>query len=316
MASTYSSNLKLELIANGEQAGTWGTTTNNNLGTLIEQAISGYTTLSFASGAQSLSMLDGTTCTARNMYLELTGATSTTTLTLPLNRKLYFVYNNSGYAITVKTPATTGVSVPNGAKYVLVCNGSEIINATNGNNVGTANVVTRFTDQNTLGNSTIYDNGTNVGIGAVSTSTRLALGGTSSLFSFATPNILETATISATPATGVINYDLTTQSVVYYTSNATANWTLNFRASSGTTLDSTLAVGEAITAVFLVTQGSTAYYNSAVQIDGTTTGVTTKWQGGGAPTFGVASSINVYTYSIIKTASATFTVLASLVSFG
>lgn len=315
MASTYSSNLKIELIANGEQAGTWGTTTNNNLGTLIEQAISGYTTLSFASGAQTLSMADGTSCDARNMYLELTGATATTTLTLPLNRKLYFVYNNSGYAITVKTAATTGVSVPNGAKYVLVCNGSEIINATNGNNVGTANVVARFTDQNTIGNSTIYDNGTNVGIGAISLTTRLALGGSSSLFSLVTPNILETATVSATPATGTINYDLTTQSVVYYTSNATANWTLNFRGSSGTTLDSILGTGQSITAVFMVTQGATAYYNSAVQIDGTTTGVTTKWQGGSAPTFGLVSSVNVYTYSIIKTASATYTVLASVVNF-
>lgn len=318
MASTYSSNLKIELIANGEQAGTWGTTTNNNLGTLIEQAISGYTSLSFSSGAQTLTMTDGTSCDARNMFLELTGATSSTTLTLPLNRKLYFIYNNSGYAITVKTAATTGVSVPNGAKYILACNGSEIINATNGNNVGTANVVARFTGQNTIGTGTIYDDGNTVGIGATSATTRLALGGSSSLFSLVTPNILETATVSATAATGTINYDLTTQSVVYYTSNASANWVLNFRASSGTTLNSLLGTGQAITAAFLVTQGTTAYYNTSVQIDGTTTGVTTKWQGSGAPTAGDPSSIDVYTYTIIKTQttpSPTYTVLASQTQF-
>jgi hypothetical protein len=130
MSSTYSTNLKLELIANGEQAGTWGTTTNTNLGTLIEQAISGYVTQSMAAGTVTLTMDAGASCTARNIFLELTSAVAASTLTLPTNRKLYFVYNNSGYSATVKTSGTTGVTVPNGAKYILVCNGSEIINAT------------------------------------------------------------------------------------------------------------------------------------------------------------------------------------------
>jgi hypothetical protein len=137
--------------------------------------------------------------------------------------------------------------------------------------------------------------------------------GTSSNADLKTSNILETDTISATAATGTINYDVTTQSVLYYTSNASANWTVNFRGSSGTALNTIMAIGECISATFLVTQGSTAYYNSAVTIDGTS--VTPKWQGGTAPTSGNASSVDCYTYVIQKTASATYTVLASQTKF-
>jgi hypothetical protein len=137
--------------------------------------------------------------------------------------------------------------------------------------------------------------------------------GTSSLISSKFVNALEGVTVSATAATGTINYDVTTQSVIYYTSNASANWTVNFRASSGTSLDTAMATGEAITVVFAVTQGSTAYYNNAVTIDSAS--VTPKWQGGSAPTLGNASGIDIYSYTIIKTGSATFTVLASQVQF-
>ena len=82
----------------------------------------------------------------------------------------------------------------------------------------------------------------------------------------------------------------------------------------GTSLNTAMATGQAISVSFAVTQGSTAYYNSAVQVDGTTSGVTTKWQGS-APTSGNASSIDVYNYVIIKTGSAAFTVLASQTKF-
>ncbi len=137
--------------------------------------------------------------------------------------------------------------------------------------------------------------------------------GTSSNADLKTSNILETATISATAATGTINYDVTTQSVLYYTTNASGNFTVNFRGSSGTSLNTIMATGESLSATFLVTNGSTAYYNSAVQVDGSS--VTPKWQGGTAPTSGNASSIDSYTYVIIKTGSATFTVLASVTKF-
>jgi hypothetical protein len=123
----------------------------------------------------------------------------------------------------------------------------------------------------------------------------------------------EKITISATAATGTINFDALTQAVLYYTTDASANWTVNVRADGSNTLNSIMSIGETLTVVFLTTQGSTAYYNSAFQVDGSS--VTPKWQGGDAPTEGTASSVDAYTYSIIKTADATFTVLASLVDF-
>jgi hypothetical protein len=141
----------------------------------------------------------------------------------------------------------------------------------------------------------------------------LQTAGTSSKSAFKTPNIAEVNTISATAATGTINYDITTQSVLYYTTNASGNFTVNFRGSSGTTLNTVMQTGESISATFLVTNGATAYYNSAVTIDGTS--VTPKWQGGTAPTSGNASGIDSYTYVILKTASATYTVLAAQTKF-
>ena len=138
--------------------------------------------------------------------------------------------------------------------------------------------------------------------------------GTSSNVAVVLNDVAEVTTVSATAATGTINYDITTQSVVYYTSNASANWTVNFRGSSGTSLNTLMSTGQSMTVAFLVTQGSTAYYNSAVQVDGTTSGVTTRWLGG-APTAGNASGIDSYRYLIIKVANATFTVLASNTQF-
>jgi hypothetical protein len=123
----------------------------------------------------------------------------------------------------------------------------------------------------------------------------------------------EVVTVSATAATGTINYDVTTQSVLYYTTNASGNFTMNFRGSAGTSLNTLLATGQSVTVAFLNTNGGTAYYNSAVQIDGSS--VTPKWQGGTAPSTGNASSIDIYVYTIIKTGSATFTVAASQTKF-
>jgi len=133
--STYSTNLALELIGTGQQAGAWGNTTNNNLGTLIEQAISGYTSQTITDGADTvLLMTNGGSCTARNMYIVMTGTlTAARNLVLPTNNKLYFVSNGTagGYAVTVKCSGGTGVSIPAGAAATLVCNGTDIAIATN-----------------------------------------------------------------------------------------------------------------------------------------------------------------------------------------
>ena len=156
------------------------------------------------------------------------------------------------------------------------------------------------------GNTTIAQNAT--------VTQKLTATGTASVAGMKVADILETATISATAATGTIAYDVTTQAVLYYTTNASANWTVNFRGSSGTSLNTLMAVGESISVVFMVTQGGTAYYNSAIQIDGVS--VTPKYQNGTAWTSGNASSIDVYSYTIIKTAATpTYVVLASQTRF-
>jgi hypothetical protein len=149
--------------------------------------------------------------------------------------------------------------------------------------------------------------------GITTNGTTLTLSGSASAVAAVLTDAAEVITISATAATGTINYDVTTQAVLYYTSNASANWTVNFRGSSGTALNDILATGQSVTVAFLVTQGSPAYYNTAVQVDGGA--VTPKYQGGTAWTSGNASSIDAYVYTIIKTANLTFTVLASQTRF-
>ena len=126
-------------------------------------------------------------------------------------------------------------------------------------------------------------------------------------------NGLETTTISATAATGTINYDVTTQSVLYYTTSASANWTMNFRGNGSNSLDSLMSTGQSLTVVFLCTTGATAYYNNAVTVDGSS--VTPKYQGGTAWSAGNASSVDAYSYTIVKTGSATFTIFASQTQF-
>jgi microcystin-dependent protein len=146
MSSTYSTNLAIELMGAGEQAGNWGSTTNTNLGTLIEQAISGYTTQAVVTGTDTtITIPNGATGVARNMFIELTGTGGTSTnLIVPANKKLYFIYNNTSTAITVKVSGQTGVSVPAAAKMVLVSNGTDVVVATN------------YMSSLTLGSTTAY----------------------------------------------------------------------------------------------------------------------------------------------------------------
>lgn len=137
MASTYSTNLKLELIGNNDQAGTWGNTTNTNLGTLLEQAISGYVTQAVSDNPATpttLTIPNGASGVARNMFIEFTGTlTASRDVIVPSNKKLYFIYNNTtgGFGITVKVSGQPGVSVANGDRVTLVSNGTDIMYAQN-----------------------------------------------------------------------------------------------------------------------------------------------------------------------------------------
>jgi len=137
--------------------------------------------------------------------------------------------------------------------------------------------------------------------------------GSSSTFSAVMLNVAETVNVVGSAPSSTTNFYVQSGSVQYYTTNAANNWTLNIAFSSGTSLNSAMSTGQSMTIAMLATQGSTAYYNSAVTIDGTS--VTPYWQGGSAPTKGNASGIDVYTYTVIKTGSATYTVLASQTQF-
>ena len=126
--------------------------------------------------------------------------------------------------------------------------------------------------------------------------------------------IKEDITASAAAPPSTLNFDVSDiNSILYYTSETANNWTLNVRGNSSTTLNSILNDGESITITFLCNNGTTAYYQTAMTIDGVS--ASPKWQGGSAPTEGTASSLDIYSFTIIKTASAEYTILGSLVGF-
>lgn len=197
MSATYSTNLALELIGTGDQAGNWGATNNLNIGTLLEQAISGYVTQAVSTGTTTtLTMSQGASATARNMFIELTGTGGTATqLVVPANKKLYFIYNNtSSGAVQVLVSGQTGLSVPNGAKFLMVCNGTDVIGAVN--HLGTLTLTSALTAAN--------------GGTGVATLTGLAYGNGTSAFTAATAaqvvsTISTTAVTNATNATQITN---------------------------------------------------------------------------------------------------------------
>ena len=138
MASTYSTNLKIELITTGEQTNTWGTTTNNNLGTAIEQAIVGYGNPNFSSDADLTISLSNSNATqiARNFVLNVTSSgslSSTWNLIVPTIEKPYLIQNNTtgGQSIVVKTSGGPGVTVPNGQSVFVYTDGTNVVSAIN-----------------------------------------------------------------------------------------------------------------------------------------------------------------------------------------
>lgn len=352
MASSYSTDLKLELQVTGENAGTWGDITNTNL-VLLQQAIAGYQTVSIAGGAQTtaLAMTNATLSNARNAVIELTGTiTGNQIVTVPDGiEKIWTIYNNTTGAFTVqfKTVSGTGYTFGTTDKTtrIFYSDGTNIVNPGFVNTTGTdtltnktltapiianagfiadansneqivftttANASNEITIANaaTGNNPTLTASGSdaNVGFNLTPKGTgRITVNGNGKVFGLA-----EGVTITTTFQT-TLNYDTNTQAVFFANVAAAANWTVNLRGSSSVALNSALAVNESLTVALLAKNNNTTYYNNVIQVDGTT--VTAIWQGGSAPTGGNASSTDVYTYTAIKTAASTYTVLASQTQF-
>ena len=334
MASTYSE-LKFELITTGEQAGTWGITTDTNIGTAIQEAITGSADVPFSSADVTVTLTDtNATQTARNLRLNLTG-TSGGARQLILGsgcqiEKLYLVNNGLADAVTIKNTTGTGIAVPAGKTMFVFNNGTNVVDATTYLSSLTLGTDLAVADGGT-GASTFSSGALLKGAGTSPITTATAgtdyvapatatsftatqtFNGTTATAAIKTNNIDDLASITASAPASTQVFYVNTGAVQYYTNNAANNWTVNFAFSSGTSLNTAMAVGDSISVTMLTTQSATAYYNSAVQVDGSS--VTPKWQGGTAPTSGNASSIDSYSYVIIKTGSAAFTVLASLTKF-
>jgi hypothetical protein len=147
----------------------------------------------------------------------------------------------------------------------------------------------------------------NVGIGTTNPIGALTVVGTGIV-----QQLFENVNLSSTALTGTIDLDILSGTLFYYTANAGADWTFNVRGNASTSLNAILPVGKSVTVTVLSTQ-STARLASTFKVDGST--ISPKWQGGTAPSSGFASAVNIYVYTIIKTADASFTVFASLTKF-
>ena len=124
--STYSPTLRIELIGAGQQDGTWGDTTNSNLGTIIETAITGVQPIVFADANYTLTAFNGLPDEARNAVLVLGGSNSVTRqLIAPSVEKTYIIRNNTGAGVTIKTSVGTGVTIPTGSTQTVYCDGTE-----------------------------------------------------------------------------------------------------------------------------------------------------------------------------------------------
>ena len=137
--------------------------------------------------------------------------------------------------------------------------------------------------------------------------------GTSSSLSLALTNAAEKVNFIGTGVSGTIDYNVTSQSVLYHIGNAGSNWTVNFRGSEGASLNSLMAIGQSVTVVLIANMAATAYFNNGVRVDGTV--YTPAWQGGTAPTSGTASGTDLYSYTLVKTNEFSFVVFASRTAY-
>ena len=353
MASSYSTDLKLELMATGENSGTWGTKTNTNLN-LLQQAIAGFQSIALTSTNTTLAMTDATISDARNAVIKFTGTiTANCTVFVASGiEKTYILENGTSGAFTLALNQVGGASVIFGATdkttKLVYLNGTDavdlgIVNLTNpvtltnktlttptltspvineiddsnGNEqiifTATASAVNEVTIANAAtGNDptfTASGSDANVGLDFIPKGT----GAVTFLGTGKIQAVKEKVTVTAVATTGATNFDFLDQAVLYHTTTATGQFTINLRGSSSTTLNNMLSVGESVTGAFLNT--NTTFYVSTITIDGSSTNVTLEYQGGTAPSSGNAG-IDVYSFTAIKTATTpAYTILASQTQF-
>jgi hypothetical protein len=357
MVSSYSTDLKLELMVTGENAGTWGDITNTNL-VILQQAIAGYQTVALnATTGATLTFSNGALSNGKNAVIELTGTiTGNVSVIIPDGiEKTYLVKNNTTGAFTVQIKTTSGTgptfaAADKGIKLVYA-NGTDVIDSAlqnlssdyapqlsanldangqnilidNGNFIGdengneqikfstTASATNEITIANAAAGSSpvISATGgdTNVGITLTPKGDlgRITANGETKIF-----GVFENAFTTTTFQT-TLNYDVLSQAVYFQNVASGSNFTVNLRGNSTTALNSALNTGESVTVALLTKNNNTTFYNNVIQVDGTT--VTAIWQGGTAPTSGNTSSTDVYSYTAIKTAASTYTVLAALTQF-
>jgi len=350
MPSSYTSRLKLERQASGENSGTWGNLVNYVFNR-IDSSVKGYQSVDVAGSANvTLTSNNSTSNTddsatddqVHNAVLEFTGAlTGDIHVFTDAVETKYTVFNNTtgSQTLTFAPTGGTGVTLKQGAKTLVYTDGTTMVDvmADLGDIAMTSVTSSGNVAGTNINGSAVISTGNVAGTNLNATDNVISIAGANPNVASTTANadillspngvagrvtfngggkIQQTAekvTNSATAATGTVNYDVITQAVLNYTTDASGNWTLNIRGDGSNTLNSIMDTGESITIAHIVKQGGTAYYNSAVTIDGSS--VTPEWQGGSAPTGGNTSSLDVYTYTVIKTGSATFTVLASQTQF-
>ena len=342
MPSTYSPDLRIELSANGEQSGTWGTTTNNNLGTLIEDAISATATVSVISANQALTALNGAADQARCASLILTTTTTANFAVYvpPGAAKLYVVYNNTSYIATVycstvignTTAAGTGTAIPAGKKVLLRSDGTNIVEQfdyvvsgfSTGGNLATDGALT-------------VDDGATVGASLVVGGDVTARG---ALLAYEPINAYSTAYLNKTTAQTVAQSTAinTSAETITLASAAFVNDTVVMLSSSDTMPTGLLTN----TLYYVVNTSATTYFSGTGSISGTTLTITTVHAGsigvgtvisgtgvtaatavtslgtgtGGTGTYNVNNSQTVASTTISGTFSGSQTIKLSLVAPG
>jgi hypothetical protein len=195
--TTFSTSLKLELPGDGQQTGTWGQTTNKNIGTLLEQAITGVQTITMLDANRTLTNLNGTPDEARNAVLVVTGTNSATRqIVAPLVEKIYIVKNNTtgGFSITIGGATGSVVTVPNGSTQIVYCDGVNFYDVINpGFITGNLNISGALTVVGALTGSTGTFSGAvagsvfnGAGTGLTGTAPALSIGGNAATASLAT----------------------------------------------------------------------------------------------------------------------------------